>query len=39
MSFPMVKRDFLFVGCTPTEAIMHDNGINDALMALNELKL
>lgn len=25
--------------CTPEEASMHDNGINDALMALNELKL
>jgi hypothetical protein len=23
--------------CTPEEACMHDNGINDALMALNEL--
>lgn len=22
--------------CTPTQAAMHDNGINDALMALNE---
>lgn len=23
--------------CTPEEACMHDNGINDALMALNEI--
>jgi hypothetical protein len=25
--------------CTPTDASMHDNGINDALMALNEMAL
>lgn len=25
--------------CTPTDASMHDNGINDALVAINELKL
>lgn len=24
--------------CTPHEASMHDNGINDALMVLNEIK-
>lgn len=23
--------------CTPTDASMHDNGINDALMALSEM--
>lgn len=23
--------------CTPQDAAMHDNGINDALMALNEI--
>lgn len=25
--------------CTPQDASMHDNGVNDALMAINEMML